>query len=67
MVAGNGLIVFDNLVTLAKNNDNMIEPLNTAVQTSHPLAFDMFAYTIVRILSDLSPKEPKLDNESNVS
>lgn len=67
MVAGNGLVVFEHLVTMAKNNDNMIEPLSKAIETSHPLALDMFAYTIVRILSDLSPKEQKLDAESNVA
>lgn len=65
MMAGNGLIVSDILVLNAKQHDNMIEPLNQALQTSHPLVFDMFAYTIVRVLSD--SREQPLDNESNVA
>jgi hypothetical protein len=30
------------------------------------MALDMFAYTIVRVLSDSAAKEPSLDQEANV-
>jgi hypothetical protein len=64
LASSNPLIVFDTLLKLAKEYDNIIEPLNLSLASCNAMSLDVCAYTILRLVSDI--KEEPLDKEANV-
>ena len=52
LASGNSLIVFDIILKQAKQYDNQIESLNQSMANCNELSLDIFAYTLLRQISD---------------
>jgi hypothetical protein len=63
LASGNSLIVFDIIIKQAKQYDNQIESLNQSMANCNELSLDIFAYTLLRHISDAKDVNPYQDSE----
>ena len=64
LASGNSLIVFDIIIKQAKQYDNQIESLNQSMANCNELSLDIFAYNLLRHISEA--KDVGLYHDSEV-